>query len=117
MPQRVILSPLGGSTAKPVEAGPRRYRGRIVGMQWIKPVDRRKVMEECGLNGGIQTYQTVKDEVFVAFLRSVYALVPQADRQRGRSHAATAMARERFDISPRGRPRVGRGLHAGPCGH
>ena len=54
-----------------VETGPGPYRGQVVSMRWITPVDRRKVMADCGLNGGIQTYQTVKDEIAVAFLRSV----------------------------------------------
>lgn len=54
-----------------VTSGPGPFRGQVAAMRWIKPVDRRQVMEECGVNGGIQTYQTVKDEVTVAFLRSV----------------------------------------------
>jgi len=55
---------------RPVKTGPGPFRGHVVGVRGIKPVDRRKVMEECGLNGGIQSYQTVKDEIAVAFLRS-----------------------------------------------
>jgi hypothetical protein len=57
--------------ARPVETGPGPFRGHVVGVRGIKPVGRRKVMEECGLNGGIQSYQTVKDEIAVAFLRSI----------------------------------------------
>jgi hypothetical protein len=56
---------------RPVKTGPGPFRGRVAGMRWIKPVDRRKVLEEIGLNGGLQSYQTVKDEVAVAFLQSV----------------------------------------------
>lgn len=56
---------------RPVKTGPGPFRGRVAGMRWIKPVDRRKVFEECGVNGGLQSYQTVKDDVAVAFLQSV----------------------------------------------
>lgn len=40
-------------------------------MEWIEPVDRRKVISDCGLDGGIQSYQTVEDEFVVEFLESL----------------------------------------------
>jgi hypothetical protein len=40
-------------------------------MQWIDPVTRQKVIGDCGFNGGVQSYQTVKDEIVVDFLRSL----------------------------------------------
>jgi hypothetical protein len=54
-----------------VEEGPGPYRGPVAGMQRMEPVDRKKVIRDCGFNGGLQTYQTVKDEIAVDFLRSL----------------------------------------------
>lgn len=59
------------ATPVPVEEGPGPYRGQVTGMQWIEPVDRKKVMRDCGFNGGLQSYQTVKDNIAVDFLRSL----------------------------------------------
>jgi hypothetical protein len=43
-------------------------------MQRIDDVDRKEVIAECGFDGGRQTYQTVKDEIAVDFLRSLSLL-------------------------------------------
>jgi len=64
-----------------VEASPRKveegfgpYRGPVAGMQWIEPADCKKVIKDCGFDGGHQGYQTFKDEIAVDFLRSVRLL-------------------------------------------
>jgi hypothetical protein len=45
------------------------YRGPVAGMEWIEPVDRRKVIRDCGIDGGVESYQTVEDEFVVDFLK------------------------------------------------
>ncbi|HEX9359325.1 MAG TPA: hypothetical protein VF933_36630 [Streptosporangiaceae bacterium] len=40
-------------------------------MEWIEPVDRRKVIRDCGFDGGVESYQTVEDELVVGFLQSL----------------------------------------------
>jgi hypothetical protein len=67
-----------------VESAPMRvtrgfgpFRGQVAGMQAMEPVDRKKVMKESGVNGGLQSYQTVKDEITVKFLQSL-GLLPRA---------------------------------------
>jgi hypothetical protein len=48
------------------------YRGQVAGIQRIDPpVDRIKVLNACGVNGGIQGSQTVSDGLAVDFLRSL----------------------------------------------
>lgn len=54
-----------------VEEGFGRYRGQVAGMQWIEEVDRKKVIKDCGFDGGHQGPQYVPDEIAVDFLRSV----------------------------------------------
>ena len=34
-------------------------------------VDRRKVIRDCGIDGGVESYQTVEDEFVVDFLKSL----------------------------------------------
>jgi hypothetical protein len=58
-----------------VEDGPGPFRGPVAGMQWINPVDRRTVIGDCGFNGGLQSYQTVKDQIAADFLRSLGLLL------------------------------------------
>ena len=54
-----------------VREGPGPYRGPVVGMKWIEPVDRRKVITDCRIDGGVESYQTVEDEYAAAFLKSL----------------------------------------------
>lgn len=35
----------------PVTEGPGPYRGPVAGMEWIEPVNRRKVLDDCGFGG------------------------------------------------------------------
>jgi hypothetical protein len=64
----------GWVDASPTEVreGPGPYRGPVVGMEPIEPgVDRRKVIKDCGIDGGVESYQTVGDEFVVGFLTSL----------------------------------------------
>jgi hypothetical protein len=54
-----------------VREGPGPYRGPVAGMEWIEPVDRRRVIRDCGFDGGVQSYQTVEDEFVVDLLKSL----------------------------------------------
>lgn len=55
-----------------VRAGPGPYRGPVVGMERIEPgVDRKKVIADCGVDGGVESYQTVDEEVAAGFLKSL----------------------------------------------
>jgi hypothetical protein len=55
-----------------VKAGPGPYRGPVAGMEWIDPpVHRRKVIRDCGFDGGVQSYQTVGDGLVAGFLESL----------------------------------------------
>ena len=54
-----------------VKEGPGPYRGPVASMEWIEPVDRRKVIRDCGLDGGVQSYQTVEDKLVLEFLKSL----------------------------------------------
>jgi hypothetical protein len=41
-------------------------------MEWIEPpVDRRKVIKDCGFDGGVESYQTLDDGLVVGFLESL----------------------------------------------
>ena len=65
---------LGWVDAIPTEVkeGPGPYRGPVAGMEPIEPwVDRKKVIAECGINGGVESYQTVDDEFAADFLKSL----------------------------------------------
>lgn len=64
---------MGRVDAVPTEVseGPGPYRGPVVGMEWIEPVDRRSVITDCRLDGGVESYQTVEDGVVADFLKSL----------------------------------------------
>lgn len=36
-----------------VREGPRPYRDPVADMEWIEPVDRRKVIRDPGIDGGV----------------------------------------------------------------
>jgi len=55
----------------PVKEGPGPYRGPVSRMEWIEPVDRRKVIRDCGLDGGVESYQTVDDQLVAGFGESL----------------------------------------------
>jgi hypothetical protein len=60
--------------ATPLEAteGPGPYRGPAAHMAWIKPpADRKKVIADCGIDGGVQSYQTLEDQSVPGFLESL----------------------------------------------
>ena len=49
------------------------YRGPVGRMEWIEPVDRRKVVRDCAFDGGVEFYQTVEDGlVATSWSRSVF---------------------------------------------
>jgi hypothetical protein len=54
-----------------VNEGPGPYRGPVAGMCWIEAVDRKKVIRDCGFDGGVESYQTVDDGIVANFLKSV----------------------------------------------
>jgi hypothetical protein len=54
-----------------VTRGPGPYRGKVGRMEWIEPVDRRRVIRECGLDGGVESYQTVDERLVGRFLDSL----------------------------------------------
>ncbi len=64
---------LGRVDAIPIEVkeGPGPYRGPVAAMEWIEPVDRRSVIEGCGIDGGVESYQTVEDMLVVKFLETL----------------------------------------------
>jgi hypothetical protein len=55
----------------PVKEGPGPYRGQVCRMEWIEPVHRMKVIRDCGLDGGVESYQTVEDRLVASFLKSL----------------------------------------------
>ncbi len=54
-----------------VKEGPGPYRGKVGRMESIKPVHRRKVIRDCGLDGGVESYQTVDEGLVANFLDSL----------------------------------------------
>lgn len=64
---------LGGVDEIPVmvKEDPGPYRGKVGRMEPIKPVDRRKVVRDCGVDGGVESYQTVDDGLAADFLGSL----------------------------------------------
>jgi hypothetical protein len=54
-----------------VREGPGPYRGPVAHIERIEPVDRKKVITDCGIDGGIESYQTVDDEYAANFLKSL----------------------------------------------
>lgn len=50
----------------------RPYRGPVADMERIEPgVDRKKVITDCRIDGGVESYQTVGDEFAAGFLESL----------------------------------------------
>jgi hypothetical protein len=65
---------LGWVDAIPAEVreGPGPYRGPVAGIERIEPqVDRKKVITDCGIDGGVESYQTLEDESAPAFLKAL----------------------------------------------
>ncbi len=65
---------LGWVDAIPAEVreGPGPYRGPVTGIERIEPwVDRKKVIIDCRIDGGVESYQTVEDEFAAGFLKSL----------------------------------------------
>jgi hypothetical protein len=57
---------------EPVKEGPGPYRGRVNRMERIEPgVARKKVMGDCGFDGGKQSYQTLDGREAADFLESL----------------------------------------------
>jgi hypothetical protein len=55
-----------------VREGPGPYRGPVAGIKRIEPwVDRKTVITDCGIDGGVESYQTVEDEFAAGFLKSL----------------------------------------------
>jgi hypothetical protein len=55
-----------------VREGHGPYRGPVAAMEPIEPpVDRTKVIRDCGFDGGVESYQTVDDGLVVDFLQSL----------------------------------------------
>jgi hypothetical protein len=55
-----------------VREGPGPYRGPVADLEPIESgVDRRKVIKDCGIDGGVESYQTVEDEFVAEFLKSL----------------------------------------------
>jgi hypothetical protein len=54
-----------------VTEGPGPYRGPVAHMERIGPVDRKKVISNCGVDGGVESYQTVNDVSAEGFLKSL----------------------------------------------
>jgi hypothetical protein len=50
---------------------PGPYRGTVSPLRVLEPVTRQAVIDACGVNGGIQTYQTLSGERALAFLDAV----------------------------------------------
>ena len=47
------------------------YRGPVARTEWIDPVDRRKVIRDCGFDGGVESYQTVENGLVAESLESL----------------------------------------------
>jgi hypothetical protein len=65
---------LGWVDAIPTEVREGRgpYRGPVSGIERIEPwVDRKKVITDCRIDGGVESYQTVEDEFAAGFLKSL----------------------------------------------
>ena len=54
-----------------VREGPGPYRGPVAGIERIERVDRKKVITDSGIDGGVESYQTVEDEFAAGFLKSL----------------------------------------------
>lgn len=56
---------------RPVQDGPGPYRGTVGGMRELAKVTRQDVLDYCGVNGGVQSYQTLTGERALDFLEAV----------------------------------------------
>jgi hypothetical protein len=54
-----------------VENPPGPYRGTVGAMRELTPVTRQDVIDFCGVNGGVQSYQTLTSERALDFLEAV----------------------------------------------
>jgi hypothetical protein len=54
-----------------VEKGFGPYRGTVAGMRELEEVPRQDVIAYCGVNGGVQSYQTLTDARALDFLEAV----------------------------------------------
>jgi hypothetical protein len=54
-----------------VERGFGPYRGTVAGMRELEPVSRQDVLAYCGVNGGVQSYQTLTGARALDFLEAV----------------------------------------------
>jgi hypothetical protein len=54
-----------------VEGGPGPYRGVVGSMRELTPVTRQEVIDYCGVNGGVQSYQTLTADRALDFLEAV----------------------------------------------
>ena len=54
-----------------VEEGPGPYRGTVGGMRQLDEVTRQYVIDHCGVNGGVQSYQTLTRDRALDFLEAV----------------------------------------------
>lgn len=55
-----------------IKEGPGPYRGPVADIEPIEPgIERRKVITDCGIDGGVESYQTVGDEFAAGFLESL----------------------------------------------
>jgi len=63
-----------------VKEGPGPYRGKVARLQWIDPVDRKQVIAECGIDGGVESYQTVDEGVVAQFLDALRVIQSRSGR-------------------------------------
>lgn len=54
-----------------VEDGPGPYRGTVGAMRELNKVTRQEVIDHCGVNGGVQSYQTLTGDRALDFLEAV----------------------------------------------
>lgn len=54
-----------------VDEGPGPYRGTVAGMRELEEVTRQNVIDYCGVNGGVQSYQTLTGARALDFLEAV----------------------------------------------
>lgn len=55
----------------PVEDGPGPYRGTVGSMRELNRPTRQDVIDHCGVNGGVQSYQTLTGDRALDFLEAV----------------------------------------------
>jgi len=54
-----------------VEEGPGPYRGTVGAMRDLRKVSRQHVIDHCGFDGGVQSYQTLTDDRALDFLEAI----------------------------------------------